>query len=158
MTPGFQYTETGTWLSDLPDELVASIGQDPDPGAGFSFVVRADPVDVHVIGPGGEGPLEITATVAFSGDALSAIRARPHRFFVETRAVLAGAPGFHRLTDGEGNDADPDAFAAVALHHYIYPDGASKHAVLTGVIDLVAAAGHLHDAGERFGDASSGEL
>lgn len=157
MDAGFEYTEIGTWLSDLPDELVASIGQDPDSAARFSFVVRADPVDVHVIGPDGAGPLVIESTVAFSEAELSAIRARSDRFVRETSAILASAPGVHRFTDGEGGDADPGSFSAVVLRQYLYPDGASKHAVLTGVIDLLAAARHLQDAGTRLAEAAEGE-
>jgi len=152
MDSGFEYTEVGTWLSDLPDGLLASIGQDSEPDAGFGFVVRAEPVDVRVIGPDGEGPLVIESTVTFSEAELSAIRARSDRFVRETSAVLASAPGVYRFTDGEGGDADPESFSAVLLRHYLYPDGASKHAVLTGVIDLLAAARQLHESGTRLAD------
>ena len=155
MASGFEYTEIGTWLSDLPDELVASIGQDPASTAGFNFVVRADPVDVSVIGPDGKGPLVIESTVTFPEAVLAAIREEPDRFFAETNAILASAPGFHQFDDGDGDAAGVESFSAVVLRHYVYPDGASKHAVLTGVVDLLTAAIHLHDAGNRLANAAS---
>ena len=147
---GFEYTEVGTWLSDLPDELVASVGQSAEPDAGFAFEVRADPVDVSVIGSDDGGPLVIETTVTFAGGALAAIRGEPERFFAEASAILAGAPGFHRLVDADGHVADAESVSGILLRHHVYPDGASKHAVLTGVVDLLTAATHLHDTGERL--------
>jgi len=150
MTSGFEYTEIGTWLSDLPDGLVSSIGQAPDAGDGFGFVVRAEPVDVHVIGPGGDGPLLIEAAVEFPEEALAAVRAEPGRFFAESSAVLASAPGFHRFTDADGGAASAESFERVALRHYVYPGGASKDTVLTGVIDLLTAATAVRDTADRL--------
>jgi hypothetical protein len=155
MESGFGYTDVGTWLSDLPDELVSSIGQEPGATTGFGFVVRADPVEVHVTGTDdGDEPLCIESTVTYGEAAREAIRSNPDRFFAESSAVLASAPGFHRLTDGDGSAADVDSFTDVVLRHYLYPDGANKHAVLNGVIDVLTAATHLHEAGERLAGSS----
>jgi hypothetical protein len=149
MSPGFEYSEIGTWLGDLPDELVASVGQLPDPDADFGFVARGETAEVDIL-MDEDAPLVIESTVTFLEEVLSAIRARPDRFFREASAVLASAPGFHRLTDGEGNTAVSGSFSAIVLGHHVYPSDASKHAVLTGVVDLLTAARHLHDAGNRL--------
>ncbi|MFB6227504.1 MAG: hypothetical protein ABEH88_02800 [Halobacteriales archaeon] len=154
MTPGFEYSEIGTWLGDLPDDPVASIGQDSDPAARFNFVVRGDPVDVNVIGPDSNGPLVITSTVTFPEEVLSVVRTRPDRFFRETSAIMASTPGYHQFTDREGNPADAGSFSALHLRHHVYPDGGDKHTVLTGVIDLLTSAEHLHDAGKRLVNAA----
>lgn len=149
MSSGFEYGEIGTWLGDLPDGLVASVGQLPDPDADFGFVARAETAEVAIL-VNEDGPLVIESTVTFPEEVLSAIRARPDRFFREASAVLASAPGFHRLTDGEGNTAASGWFSAIVLCHHIHPDGAGKHAVLTGIVDLLTAARHLHNAGTRL--------
>jgi hypothetical protein len=153
MASGFEYTRIGAWLGDLPDDLVASVGQPPEPGDGFRFEVRADPGEVDVIGPGGEGPLEIATTVDFPAEVRSAIAADPGRFFAEASAILASAPGYHRFTDDNGTAADADTFSAVVLRCHVYADGASKHAVLTTVVDLLAAARHLREVGDRLAHA-----
>ena len=150
MTSGFEYSEIGTWLGDLPDDLVASIGQDSDPGARFNFVVRAEPVNVNVVGPDTDGPLVIESTVTFAEEVLSAVRAWPDRFFRETTAILASTPGYHQFTDGAGNPSDAESFSALRLRHHVYPDGGDKHTVLTSVVDLLTAAERLHNAGDRL--------
>jgi hypothetical protein len=155
MSSGFEYSEIGTWLGDLPDGLVASVGQLPDPDAEFGFVARAETAEVTVLIQE-DGPLAIESTVTFPEEVLSAIRARPDRFFREASAVLANAPGFHRLTDGEGNTAASGWFSAVVLCHHVHPDGANKHAVLTGIVDLLTAARHLRNAGGRLTDPAGG--
>jgi hypothetical protein len=150
MARGFEYTEIGTWLSDLPDGLVASVGQASEPDAAFAFVVRADPVDVTVAAPDAEGPLVIRSTLTFSAEVRAAIQRDPDRFLTEARPVLASTPGIHRLTDGEGSDVDAESLSAVRLRHYVYPDAASKHEVLTGVLDLMSATRHLQRTGKRM--------
>jgi hypothetical protein len=156
MSSEFGYSEIGTWLGDLPDGLVTSVGQLSDPDAEFGFVARAETAEVILLAPDGDGPLIIESTVTFPEDVLSAIRARPDRFFGEASAVLASAPGFHRLTDGEGDTAASGWFSAVVLRHHVHPDGASKHALLTGIVDLLTAASHLRNAGNRLIDPAGG--
>jgi hypothetical protein len=156
MSSGFEYSEIGTWLGDLPDGLVTSVGQLSDPDAEFGFVARAETAEVTLVAPDGDGPLIIESTVEFPEEVLSTIRARPDRFFREASAILAGAPGFHLLTDGEGNTAAPGWFSSVVLRHHIYPDGASKHAILTGIVDLLTAARHLRNAGTRLTNPAGG--
>lgn len=153
MAPGFTYSKIGTWLGDLPDGLVASIGQLSDPPAAFGFAVRAETAEVHVLIPE-DGPLVIESTVSFGEAVLSAIRRRPARFFTEANPIMTSAPGFYRYTDGEGNAADAESFSAVVLRHHVYSTGGDKHAVLTGVIDLLTATKHLQTTGDRLVDAA----
>lgn len=153
MAPGFTYSEIGTWLGDLPDRLVTSVGQLSDPPAAFGFVVRADTAEAHVLVPE-DGPLVIESTVTFPETVLSAIRARPDRFFRETSPIVASAPGYHRHTDGEGTTADVESLSAVVLRHHVYPAGGDKHTVLTGVVDLLAAVEQLQTTGDRLVDVA----
>ena len=43
-----------------------------------------------------------------------------------------------------------DRFTTVAIRYWVYPDGATKHAVVNGVLDVLGTASYVKDTASRI--------
>lgn len=150
MTGGIGFSEVEEWLNDLPEMVVRDVEQRPTRTAQFHFVVHTDQLSVNVRKRDREGPLVVAANVTFSPEMVESIRDQRHRFFGEVESVLTNAPGIYAFTDGSGNSVPADRFTTVAIRHWVYPEGASKHAVLNDVIDVLSASSYVKDTAARL--------
>ena len=150
MTGEIDVSEVERWLNDLPEIVVQTVERRANGEAEFHFVAHAERPKANVIKRERDGPLLVAANVTFGAGVLEAIRHQQERFFGEVESVLTNAPGIYSFTDGTGSSVPNDRFTTVAIRYWVYPDGATKHAVVNGVLDVLGTASYVKDTASRI--------
>lgn len=131
-------SDVEAWL-DEEHPVIDTVEQIHGTEAEYHFAVRTDNLLINVVKRDAQGPLILGAEASLMEDHISAVREAQDEIFPKIESVLTTGPGVYAFTDGDGNPVDIDEVRAVMVRHWIYPDGASQHAIMTAIVDIVSS-------------------
>lgn len=143
------------WL-DETHPVVDEVTEQTDGDADLHFVVRNQSIGINVIRREEGGPLVIGAEATLGQFQLAAVAEGGEPYVPQIESILASAPGIYAFTDGTGRPVPDEDATAVMIRHWIYPDGATQHAVMTAVVDIVSALLSVQGTMERLSDGLDG--
>lgn len=152
MGDNISFSDVEGWLQQLPAEVITNVEQIPDNSAQFNFIVETGSLNVNVALPERDGPLLIGTQATLGGDLIDAVHEQRTRFFAEIEAVLTNAPGIYAFTDENGDSVSNEEFTTVTLRYWVYPDGATQHSVVNGILDILSAVSYVRDTANRMAE------
>lgn len=152
MPSSIEYSDVEEWLDDEL-QIINSVERVQDRNTRFNVKVHHQELALHVFKSERGRPLELATRITLRDEMLATIRGpRRQQFMTEVESVLTTTPGVHAFTDESGQSVPTDEFTTVTLRHWIYPDGASQHTLMTAVIDMLTSLAYIRDTANRIHD------
>lgn len=135
----------------IDDELVESIERTDADGDVFRYTVVFDD-EVEVRQEAENGPIIVEADYEFRDERRTALLADEDvrgTYVTNVVKILTDAPGFYQYfgPDGEVGVRIGNA-DVVRIHHRIYPDGASRQALMDSLTNVVISMISIRDLGD----------
>lgn len=135
-----------TWLDE---NVVSDVQHVSEEGTEFNFQLQLARLPLHVIKEDTLGPVRLVSNTAFDTERTRALmenETERNELLARVGPVLASTPGFYTFLDAEGNSCEFRDAHSIQLEHRIYPDGASRQAVMDGLMSLATAMRYLQNS------------
>lgn len=130
-------------------DIVQQIEEVSDPGEEFNYLVQLSGMNFHVGKAAESGSLSIASTIEFDPETLALLMAEQdtrRTLLTHFENVLTTAPGWYTFVDADGGmGCTFREMRSIRLEYRIYPDGATQHELMTGLIDMANALVFLRD-------------
>ncbi len=133
----------------LDERVVSDVQHVTGEETEFNIQLRLARLPLHLIKEVPLGPVRLVSNTAFDTDRTRAImenETERNELLARIGPVLASTPGFYTFLDAEGNSCEFRDAQSVQLEHRIYPDGASRQAVMDGLMSLATAMRYLQNS------------
>lgn len=135
------------WLDDRQFESVEQVA---DATAEFNLRVVYSGMPVHVVRNRPGGPLVVGGQVGLDDDVRSTFRALPEfdvrQLQARVREQLTGGPTLYYFLDDRDRNVPFEDLDRIRVERYLYPDGASQHALMDAVFGVAKQLFYLNDA------------
>ncbi|WP_266077579.1 hypothetical protein [Haladaptatus caseinilyticus] len=132
----------------LDGKVVNDVQRVTDDETEFNIELRLARLPLHVIKEETRGPIRLVSNTGFDTERTrNLMESDEDRNELLTRIgpVLAVTPGFYTFLDGEGTSCEFTDAHSIQLEHRIYPDGASRQAMMEGLMSLATAMRYLQN-------------
>jgi hypothetical protein len=133
----------------LDEKVVQDVEQVSENESEFNVQFRLSRLPMHVIKEETWGPLRLVGKSGFDTDRTVAIIEdddRRRELLAQIGPVLAATPGFYTFLDAEGTVCEFANVRSIQFEHRLYPDGASQHALMRGLMALATAMRYVQNA------------
>lgn len=138
----------------IDEDIVEYVEEISDEGSLFNYLVQMSGLNFHIGQTTPDGPLSIASTVQFDPQTLELLIERDTErkdLLTQFENALTAAPGWYTFIGGDGNPGcNFQQMQSIRLEYRIYPDGASQHALMNGLIDMANAVVFLRDTVETL--------
>jgi hypothetical protein len=140
----------------LDENVVRNVDRITEPETEFNIQFDLSRLPLHVIKEETWGPLRLVGKNAFDTDRTRAIIEdddQRRELLAHIGPGLTATPGFYTFLDADGIVCEFANVHQIQFEHRIYPDGASQHALMSGLINLAMSMRHVQNAvAEMRGD------
>ncbi|NHN48070.1 hypothetical protein G9464_10725 [Halostella sp. JP-L12] len=155
MTQDIDKQTVRNWIDD---DLVQRIEDVTDGDEAYNYLVQVSGMNFHIGRVRGTGPISVASTIEFDPETVALLMEREEKrrdLLTRFERVLTIAPGWYTFLDGAGNPGcNFTEMRSIRLEYRIYPDGASQHALMNGLIDMANALVFLRDVMTSLAEAA----
>jgi hypothetical protein len=143
MTQDIGQSQIRDWLDD---DLLEQIERVESREVEYNFRIVLSGLSIHVIKRQQGGPIIITSTVMFSEAGVSELSdSQQNHLMAQLQTVLTNAPGFYLFKDSDLETVDFEDMEGIEIQHRVYPDEASQHLTMNGIIDVMRVLVYTRD-------------
>lgn len=143
----------------IDDELVDDVERVSDEMAEFNFVIEMSNILVHVVRRQPDGPVIVGQQLEYGDDIRSRIRdltaADRNDLVARIREVLTNSPVIYGFHDEHGANVRFEDVHRVLVEYRLYPDGLTRHALMSGLVDVWKVVHYLDDVPTLLGSVEN---
>ncbi len=132
----------------LDGKVVTDVQRVTDDETEFNIELRLARLPLHVIKEERKGPLRLVSKNAFDTERSRRLIQNDEdrsELLARIGPVLAVTPGFYTFLDEDGTSCELADAHSIQLEHRIYPDGATRQAMMEGLMNLATAMRYLQN-------------
>lgn len=133
----------------LDGNVVNDVQHVTEEGTEFNIQLRLARLPLHLIKEDTLGPVRLVSNTAFDTERTRALlenEEERNELLSRIGPMLASTPGFYTFLDADGSSCEFKDARSIQLEHRIYPDGASRQAVMDGLMSLATAMRYLQNS------------
>lgn len=137
--------QVAAWLDG---KVVNDVQHVDDDETEFNVQLRLARLPLHIIKEDTLGPVRLVSNTAFDTERTRKLlenEADRNELLARIGPVLASTSGFYTFLDADGESCEFADAHSIQLEHRIYPDGASRQAVMDGLMGLATAMRYLRN-------------